>query len=84
MALLLAVLQPRALVVFQHPMLAAEVPLAKGAVADDALRGLFAVFVRAAHFLRRAAFGGGCDHAEGGGGRDGERFEGGSYVGCGG
>ena len=83
MALLLAVLQPRALVVLQHPMLAAKVPLAEGAVSYDALGRFFAVFVRAADFLRCATLAR-CYYVESGGRRDGERFQGGSDVGCGG
>lgn len=35
----------------QHPMFLAEVPAAEGAVADDALGGLFAGCERAAEFL---------------------------------
>lgn len=38
MALLLAVLEPAALVVLEHAVLAAKVALAEGAVAHDALR----------------------------------------------
>ena len=82
MALLLAVLQPGTLMILQHPMLAAEMSLAEGAIAYDALRRLLAVFVRAADFLRRSAADGKCD-MEGGGRRDGERFKGGGDVGCG-
>ena len=55
MALLLAVLEPGTLVILQHPMLAAEMSLAEGAVAYDALRRLLAVFVCAADFFRRTA-----------------------------
>lgn len=63
-------------------MLAAEMSLTERAVAYDALRRFLAVFVRAADFLGRTAADGKCD-VEGGGGRDGERFEGGGDVGCG-
>ena len=51
MRLRLAVLQPRTLVILQHTVLAAEVALAEAAVADDALRGFFAVFEGATNFL---------------------------------
>ncbi len=44
MALLFAVLEPAALVVLEHAVAAAEFPLAEGAVADDALGSVFAVF----------------------------------------
>lgn len=73
--LFLAVLEPGALVILQHPMLAAEMPLAEGAVADDPLGRLFAVFMRAADFLRGAAAQGE-GYVQGGGWWDGERFEG--------
>ena len=48
MRLLLAVLEPRALVIFQHAVSSAEVPGAEAAVADDALGGRVAGFVGAA------------------------------------
>ena len=51
MALLLAVLQPLALVVLQQAVLPAKVSAAEPAVADDALRGVFAIFVAAADLL---------------------------------
>lgn len=51
MALLFAILQPRAFMVFQHAVLAAELALAEGALADDLLGGFLAVFERAAGFL---------------------------------
>ena len=60
MALLLAILEPGTLMILQHPMLAAEMSLAEGAVAYDALRGFLAIFVRAADFLRRTAADGKC------------------------
>ena len=74
MTLFLAVLEPSALVILQHPMLAAEMPLAEGAVADNALRGLFAVFMRAANFLRGTAADRKGD-VEGGGWWYGKRFK---------
>ncbi len=43
MALLLAILQPAALVIFQHPMFATKLALAERAVADDALGRIFAI-----------------------------------------
>lgn len=54
-AFLFTVLQPAAFVVFQHAMLAAVVAVAETAVADDALRRLFAILVRATDFSRRHA-----------------------------
>lgn len=52
-ALLLAVLQSLALVVFQHAVLAAVVTTAEAAVADDRLRFVLAVLERAADLLGR-------------------------------
>lgn len=51
MTLLLAILQPTALVILQHPMLTAESPLAERAIAYDTLRPVFAVFERAFDLL---------------------------------
>ena len=53
MTFLLAVLQPSALMVFQHAMLRAEVAGAESAVADDALSRILAFFEGAADFLWR-------------------------------
>ena len=53
MRLRLAVLQPRALVVLEHAVIAAEMALAETAVADDALREGLAVFEGAFLFLGR-------------------------------
>lgn len=53
--LLLAILQPRAIMTLQHAMLAAKVPAAESAVSYDSLRGVFAVFETAADFLGAAA-----------------------------
>lgn len=55
MALLLAVLQAAAFVVLEHAVLAAEVPLAEGAVAHDALRPVLAVLEGALYLLGRHA-----------------------------
>ena len=54
-ALLLAVLETLALVVLQQAMLAAEMPIAEPAIADDALRRVLAIFVAAADRLGRHA-----------------------------
>ena len=54
-ALLLAVLETLALVVLQQAMLAAEMPIAEPAIADDALRRVLAIFVAAADLLGRHA-----------------------------
>ena len=51
MALLLAVLEPLALVVLEQAVLAAVVARAEAAVADDALRRVFAQFETAADLL---------------------------------
>ena len=51
MTFLLAVLQPGALVVFQHAMLGAKVAGAETAIPDDALSRILAVFEGAADFL---------------------------------
>ena len=62
MALLLAVLQTRALVILQHAVFAAEVAGAEAAVPDDALGRFLAVFERAADLLgRHAAADRGCE-----------------------
>ena len=50
-ALLLTVLQPTTPMIFQHAMLAAEMALAKPAVADDPLRRVLAIFEVAFYFL---------------------------------
>lgn len=44
MTLLLTILQSRTLMILQHAMLATEMALTEGAVADDALRAFSAVF----------------------------------------
>lgn len=54
MALLLAILQPAALVIFQHAMFAAELALAERAVADDALGRIFAILESAADLFGTA------------------------------
>lgn len=51
MALLLAVLQSTTLVILQHSMLAAEMPLAEGAITDYPLRSVFAIFECAFYLL---------------------------------
>ena len=51
MTLLLAVFEPAALVVLQHPMLATEVPRADPPVPDDPLRRVLAIFECAAKLL---------------------------------
>lgn len=63
--LLLAVFQPTALVILQHPMLAAEMALAEGAVAHYPLRAVFAVFEGAFYLLWRHAAADGQGHVEG-------------------
>ena len=78
MALLLAVLEPAALVVLEHAVLAAEVALAEGAVAHDALRAVPAVLEGALLLLAGAAADGE-GHVQGRGGGE----EGGD-GGCGG
>lgn len=55
MALLLAVLQPAALVVLEHAVLAAKVALAEGAVPHDPLRPVLAVLEVALDLLGRHA-----------------------------
>ena len=55
MTLLLAILEALALVVLEEAVLAAEMPIAEAAVADDALRGVLAFLVTAANLLRRHA-----------------------------
>lgn len=55
MALLLAVLEALALMVLEHAVLAAVVPAAEAAVADDALRRVLALLERAADLLGRHA-----------------------------
>lgn len=83
MALLLAVLQPAALVVLQHAMLAAEVPLAERAVAHDALRAVLAVFEGALHLLGGHAAADGERHVQGRGLRQEVRDRGGGGGGGG-
>ena len=51
MTLLLTVLQPTALVILEHPVLAAELPLAEGAIAHYPLRPVLAVFEGASYLL---------------------------------
>ena len=53
--LLLAILETRAVMRFQHAVLAAEVARAEAAVADDALRGIAAVLEAAANLFGCAA-----------------------------
>jgi len=53
--LLLAVLQPRTLVVLQHPMLLAKLPVAEATISYDTLCYLMAVLERAFVLLGRAA-----------------------------
>lgn len=55
MTLLLTILQSRTLMILQHAMLATEMALTEGAVADDALRAFSAVFESAFYFFRRHA-----------------------------
>lgn len=55
MTLLLAVLQSTTLVIFQHAMLPAELALAEGAVADNALGLIFAVLECTSDLLWSAA-----------------------------
>lgn len=55
MTLLLAVLQSTAFVIFQHAMLPAELALAEGAIADDALCLIFAVLEGTSDLLWSAA-----------------------------
>ena len=69
MALLLAVLEATALVVLQHPMPAAEVALAEGAVAHDPLRAVLAVLEGAFYLLGRHAAADGQGHVQGRRGR---------------
>lgn len=64
MALLLAILQPRTLMVLQHAMLPAEVSLAETAIPDDALRALFAGVEGAFYFLGRHATADGEGHVQ--------------------
>lgn len=52
---LLAVLQPGAVMRLEHAVLAAEMTLAKPTVANDALRGVFAVLEAASDLLGCAA-----------------------------
>ena len=61
MTFLLTILQPTALVILQHPMLAAEMARAETTVANDALCGVFAIFERAAQFLATSDGGGQVD-----------------------
>lgn len=55
MALLFAVLQPAAFVIFQHAMFTAELALTERTVADDPLSLVFAVLESTADLLRSAA-----------------------------
>ena len=73
MAFLLAVLEPTALVVFQHAMLAAEMSRAEAAVANNTLCGFLAVFECAADFLGRHAAADGEGEVDGGGRMDVQR-----------
>jgi hypothetical protein len=50
-ALLFAILKSRTFVIFQHTVLAAEMPLTETAVSDNPLSGLFALLMRAAKLL---------------------------------
>ena len=65
MALLLAVLQPTTLVILQHAMLAAEMPLAERAIAHDPLGPVLAVFEGAFHLLGGHAAADGQGHVQG-------------------
>ena len=65
MTLLLAVLQPAALVILEHPVLAAEMPLAEGAIAHYPLRAVLAVFEGAFHLLGGHAAADGQRHVQG-------------------
>lgn len=70
MTLLLAILQPATFVIFQHTVLATKVSLAEGAVPNDALSAVFAVFESAFYLLGGHAAKDREGHMEGGGGRD--------------
>lgn len=76
MALLLAILQALALVVLEQPVLAAKVPAAEPAVADDALRRVLALLERAPDLLGRHAAAQGQGHVQCGVWRDGVGCEG--------
>lgn len=65
MTLLLAILQPTALVILQHTMLAAEMPLTERAIAHDALGAVFAVFEGAFYLLGGHAAADGQGHVQG-------------------
>lgn len=60
-SLLLAILQSRALVIFQHPVLLAKLSIAKTAVSYYTLCCLVAILERAFGFLGRATAEGKCD-----------------------
>lgn len=62
--LLLAILQPTALVILQHPMLAAEMPLAERAITHYPLRAVLAVFEGAFYLLGGHAAADGQGHVE--------------------
>jgi len=65
MTLFLTILQSATLVVLQHTVLTAELPLAEGAVADDTLRAVFAVFEIAFYLLWGHAAADGQGHVQG-------------------
>lgn len=67
--LLLAVLEPAALVILQHPMLAAEMALAEGAVPHYPLRPVLAVLEGAFYLLGGHTAADGQGHVEGRGWR---------------
>lgn len=65
-ALLLAIFQPGAFVVLQHAVFTTVVSVAETAVADDALRGIFAVLETASDFPRGHATAQGQGDVDGG------------------
>ena len=76
-ALLLAVFQTLALVVFQQPVLPAKVAGAEAAVTDNALGGVLAFLEATPYLLRRHAAAQGEGHVQGGIGWELQRGEGG-------
>ena len=65
MTLLLAVLEPAALVVLEHPVLAAEMPLAEGAIAHYPRGAVLAVLEGAFYLLGGHAAADGQRHVQG-------------------
>lgn len=65
MTLLLTILQPATLVILQHTVLTAKVPLAKAAVPNDALGAFFAGAEGAFYLLGRHAAAYGKRHVQG-------------------